>query len=62
MSEDFSATAMGIYAAISGLVMGVMVTASGHIYAVLDGHAYFVAAIISAFGCMLCLFNFGRRA
>ena len=62
VSEDFSATAMGIYAAITGLVMGLMVTASGHIYAVLDGHAYFVAAIISAFGCMLCLFDFGRRA
>ena len=62
VSEDFSATAMGLYAAITGLVMGLMVMASGHIYAVLDGHAYFVAAIISAFGCILCLFNFGRRA
>jgi PPP family 3-phenylpropionic acid transporter len=61
VSEDLSATAMGLYAAITGLIMGLMVMASGQIYAVLDGHAYFVVAIISAFGCMLCLSSLVRK-
>jgi PPP family 3-phenylpropionic acid transporter len=57
VSESFSATAMGLYAAVGGLAMGLMVIASGQIYALLGGQAYFVVAIISAFGCMLCLYS-----
>jgi PPP family 3-phenylpropionic acid transporter len=62
VSEGLSATAMGLYAAVTGLVMGLMVMASGQIYAVLEGQAYFMVAIISAFGCVLCLFSLVRRA
>ncbi len=57
VSESFSATAMSLYAAVGGLAMGLMVIASGQIYAVLGGQAYFVVAIVSAFGCMLCLYS-----
>jgi PPP family 3-phenylpropionic acid transporter len=57
VSESFSATAMSLYAAVGGLAMGLMVIASGQIYALLGGQAYFVVAIVSAFGCMLCLYS-----
>ena len=61
VSEDLSATAMGLYAAVTGLVMGLMAIASGKIYAILGGQAYFVVALISALGCILCLFSLVRR-
>jgi len=55
--DDISATAMSLYASVAGIAMGLMVMASGHIYAVLGGQAYFVVAIMSAFGCILCLYS-----
>ena len=57
VAEDVSATAMSLYASITGLAMGMMVVASGHIYASLSGQAYFVVATISALGCILCLYS-----
>jgi PPP family 3-phenylpropionic acid transporter len=57
VSDDISATAMSLYASVAGLAMGLMVMASGHIYAVLGGQAYFVVAIMSALGCILCLYS-----
>jgi len=52
--EDFSATAMSLYAAVAmGLVMGLMVIASGYLYSAFEGKAYFIVAIISAFGSCL---------
>ena len=62
VSESSSATAMGLYAAVSGIFMGLMVVASGQIYAVLGGYAYFVAAIVSALGCMLCWYSTTYRS
>jgi PPP family 3-phenylpropionic acid transporter len=57
VSESFSATAMSLYAAVAGLLMGLMVIASGQIYGMLGGQAYLVVALVSFFGCILCLFS-----
>ena len=56
VSEDISATAMSVYASIMGLAMGLMVIISGHLYAALAGYAYFVVALMSAMGCVLCFY------
>ena len=60
VSEDISATAMSVYASVMGLTMGLMVIISGHLYAALAGYAYFVVALMSAMGCILCFYSLMR--
>jgi PPP family 3-phenylpropionic acid transporter len=52
--EELSATALSLYSAVvMGLAMGLMVMASGQLYGVLGGQAYFVVAVMAAIGGLL---------
>ncbi len=63
--EDYSATAQGLYAAITaGLIMGLAMAASGPLYKTFAGNAYLVMALLGvvSIGIALVLRKWDRRS